>query len=111
MPVNSAGIGIDAYGRQQQLPQSAGQLGALISVEIGGSLTLEEPALAVRAALEGTGIAFAFESQVKDLLAEGRLIRVLEDWCLPYTGYHLYYSSRRHMPAALRAFVDFVRTT
>ncbi len=84
--------------------------GARFSVEVGGQLTLGEPALAVRAALEGVGIAFAFESQVQDLLAEGRLVRVLEDWSVPYTGYYLYYPSRRHMPAALRAFVNFLNT-
>jgi DNA-binding transcriptional LysR family regulator len=73
-------------------------------------LTLGEPALAVRPALDGAGIAFAFEAQVKEYVAQGRLVRVLEDWCPRYAGYHLYYPSRRHLPATLRTFIDFTRT-
>jgi DNA-binding transcriptional LysR family regulator len=84
--------------------------GARLSVEVEGQLTLGEPALAVRAALDGVGIAFAFESQVEELVAQGRLVRVLEDWCPRYAGYHLYYPSRRHVPGTLRAFIDFTRT-
>ena len=84
--------------------------GARLSVEVDGQLTLGEPALAVRAALDGAGIAFAFEEQVKEYVAQGRLVRVLEDWCPQYAGYHLYYPSRRHLPATLRAFIDFTRT-
>ena len=65
--------------------------------------------LVVQAALDGTGIAFAFEAQVKDLIDAGRLVRVLEDWSPSYPGFYLYYPSRRQMPSALRAFVDFVK--
>lgn len=41
-------------------------------------------------------------------LASGRLVRVLEDWCPPFPGPYLYYPSRRHMSAGLRAFIDLV---
>ncbi|WP_011582256.1 MULTISPECIES: LysR family transcriptional regulator [Chelativorans] len=85
--------------------------GAELAVEVEGPLTVGEQDLGIRAALRGTGIAFAFEDQVGDLLAEGKLVRVLEDWCPYYKGYHLYYPSRRQLPATLRAFVDFVRST
>jgi DNA-binding transcriptional LysR family regulator len=84
--------------------------GAKLSVEVNGQLTLGEPDLAVRAALDGAGVAFAFESQVREFVAQGRLVRVLEDWCPQYAGFHLYYPSRRHLPATLRAFIDFSRT-
>jgi DNA-binding transcriptional LysR family regulator len=83
--------------------------GARLSVEVEGQLMVGEQALAVRAALDGAGIAFAFESRVEELVAQGRLVRVLEDWCPDYAGYHLYYPSRRHVPAVLRAFIDFIR--
>ena len=83
--------------------------GKTLSVEVNGQLTLNEMDLVVQAALSGTGIAFAFEAQVKDLIDQGRLVRVLEDWSPSYPGFYLYYPSRRQMPSALRAFVDFVK--
>ena len=84
--------------------------GKTLSVEVNGQLTLNEMDLVVQAALSGTGIAFAFEAQVKELIDAGRLVRVLEDWSPSYPGFYLYYPSRRQMPSALRAFVDFVKT-
>jgi len=83
--------------------------GIEIAIEVEGPLTLGDQDLAIRAALDGAGLAFAFEAQVGSLIAEGRLVRVLEDWCPYYSGFYLYYPSRRQLPAALRAFVDFVR--
>jgi DNA-binding transcriptional LysR family regulator len=83
--------------------------GKTLSVEVDGQLTLGEMDLVVQAALDGTGIAFAFEAQVKGLIDHGRLMRVLEDWSPSYPGFYLYYPSRRQMPSALRAFVDFVK--
>lgn len=83
--------------------------GVELSVEVDGALVLDDQDMMVDAALAGAGIAFTFEDQVKDLVADGRLLRVLEDWCPYYSGFYLYYPSRRQMPAALRAFVDFVR--
>ena len=85
--------------------------GKTLSVEVDGQLTLGEMDLVVQAALSGTGIAFAFEAQVKDLIDQGRLVRVLEDWSPSYPGFYLYYPSRRHMPSALRALVDFAKST
>jgi DNA-binding transcriptional LysR family regulator len=81
--------------------------GVAVSMEVNGHLTLGEQDLAIQAALDGAGIAFAFEAQIKDLVEQGRLVRVLEDWCPYYPGFHLYYPSRRQLPATLRAFVDF----
>uniref|UniRef100_UPI00207CD9D7 LysR substrate-binding domain-containing protein n=1 Tax=Escherichia coli TaxID=562 RepID=UPI00207CD9D7 len=60
-------------------------------------------------ALDGLGLAYVFEAQVEKLLASGKLVRVLDDWCPAYPGFFLYYPSRRQLPAALRAFVDFAR--
>ena len=83
--------------------------GSQIEVEVDGPLTLSEQDVMVDCALAGAGLAYVFEGQVEALLAEGRLIRVLEDWC-PYSpGFFLYSPSRRQLPAALRAFVDFTK--
>ncbi|MBP7340466.1 LysR family transcriptional regulator [Niveispirillum sp.] len=84
--------------------------GVELSVEVEGPLILDDTDLIVEAALAGAGIGFAFEDQVKDLVQAGRLIRVLEDWCPYYSGFYLYYPSRRQMPATLRAFIDFVQS-
>jgi DNA-binding transcriptional LysR family regulator len=84
--------------------------GIEIAVEVDGPLTLGDQDLAVEAALGGAGIAFAFEAQVQSLIESGRLVRVLEDWCPYYSGFYLYYPSRRQLPAPLRAFIDFARS-
>lgn len=83
--------------------------GSPIEVEVDGPLTLNEQDVMVDCALAGAGLAYVFEGQVEALLAQGRLIRVLEDWCPYYPGFFLYYPSRRQLPAALRAFVDFTK--
>ncbi|TIT45646.1 MAG: LysR family transcriptional regulator, partial [Mesorhizobium sp.] len=61
------------------------------------------------AALDGLGLAYTFESQVAPFIADGRLIRVLEDWCQPFSGYHLYYPSRRQHTAAFALLVEALR--
>jgi DNA-binding transcriptional LysR family regulator len=63
----------------------------------------------LRAALAGCGLAFVPEDMVTEHLAAGRLIRVLDDWCQPYPGYHLYYPSRRQSSRALGIVVDALR--
>lgn len=83
--------------------------GLALDVDVDGPVTLSEQDLMVDAALDGIGLAYVFERQVKALLAEGRLERVLEDWCPEYAGFFLYFPSRRQMPSALRAFIDFAR--
>lgn len=83
--------------------------GVELAVEVNGALTVGDQDLMVEPALAGAGLAFVFEDQVVDHLQAGRLVRVLQDWCPAYPGFFLYYPSRRQLPAALRAFVDFVR--
>lgn len=83
--------------------------GVELAVEVDGPLTMNDQSLMIEAALDGVGLTYAFEGQVERHVAEGRLVRVLEDWCPYYSGFYLYYPSRRQLPAALRAFVDFVR--
>jgi DNA-binding transcriptional LysR family regulator len=83
--------------------------GEAVEIEVDGPLTLDSQRASIRAALDGIGIAYTFESLVMPLIEQGRLVRVLEDWCPVYPGLFLYYTSRKQMPAALRAFIDFVR--
>lgn len=83
--------------------------GVPVEIDVEGPLILGDDNLIVQAALDGAGIAFVFEDYVRDALADGRLERVLDDWCPPFDGFHLYYPSRRQMRPALRAFVDFFR--
>lgn len=80
-------------------------------IEVNGSLTLGDVSLMLRPAIEGLGLAYVFEDMATRYLAEGSLIQVLADWCPYYPGLHLYYPGRRHVPAPLKAFIDFARTT
>lgn len=63
----------------------------------------------VLAALEGLGIAFLPEEEFAPHIEEGRLVRVLQDWCPPFSGYHLYYPSRRQQSPAFSLVVDALR--
>ena len=82
-----------------------------VEVEVDGPLTLSEQDLMVDAALAGAGLAYVFEGQVEALIAQGRLVRVLEDWCPLYPGFYIYYPGRRQLPAPLKAFIDFARSS
>ncbi|TIM10019.1 LysR family transcriptional regulator [Mesorhizobium sp.] len=83
--------------------------GEEIELAVQGPLILDEDHLIANAAADGAGLAFLFEDYVREALATGRLIRVLEDWCPPFDGFFAYYPSRRQMRPALRAFVDFFK--
>ncbi len=78
-------------------------------IEVNGPLTLGDVSLMIGPALQGLGLAYVFEDMVSEHLAAGRLVQVLADWCPYYPGLHLYYPSRRYVPAPLKAFIDFAR--
>lgn len=80
-----------------------------MEVAVEGQLTLGDQELILDAALADHGLAFVFEAYAKSALANGRLQRVLEDWCPAFPGFFLYYPSRRHTPPVLRAFLDMIR--
>jgi DNA-binding transcriptional LysR family regulator len=65
--------------------------------------------LEISAAIQGLGLIATFEGFIERELKSGALVPVLEDWLQPFSGPFLYYQSRRHMPAPLRAFVDFIK--
>jgi len=75
----------------------------MIAVRIGPDF------LRVNAALAGLGLAYLSEDQVQEHVVEGRLVRVLGDWCPPFSGYHLYYPSRRQAAPAFALLVEALR--
>jgi DNA-binding transcriptional LysR family regulator len=80
-------------------------------ISVDGRVMVNNPDLAVRAAVDGLGMAYTLEAQVEPFLRSGQLVRVLEDWSPSFEGLFLYYSGHRQVPAALRAFIDMIRTT
>jgi DNA-binding transcriptional LysR family regulator len=83
--------------------------GRELRVRVEGQLTYNTTAQMLSAALAGLGLAYVPEGLAQPHLAKGRLKRVLADWCLPYSGYHLYYPTRRQPSAAFALFVDALR--
>lgn len=83
--------------------------GRAFSVAVDGPLVLDDARSMLDAALADVGIAFALEAQVARHVSEGRLVRILEDWCPPFPGFHLYYPNRRNHPAALASVIDALR--
>jgi DNA-binding transcriptional LysR family regulator len=83
--------------------------GRELNVRVEGQLVLSNLGLRLKAALAGVGLAYLPEDQVIKPVADGRLIRVLEDWCAPFAGYHLYYPSRRQQTPAFAVLVDALR--
>lgn len=83
--------------------------GQTAQIDVTGPITLDEAALARIAVLEGIGLGFFIESDVRADIEAGRLIRVLKDWTPALPGLCLYYPSRRNPSAALSAFVELAR--
>lgn len=83
--------------------------GRALKVRVEGPLVFNNMGLRMNAALAGLGLAYLPEDQVQAHVADGRLIRVLADWCPPFSGYHLYYPSRRQMAPAFAVLVDALR--
>ncbi|MER8394758.1 LysR family transcriptional regulator [Mesorhizobium sp. M1340] len=83
--------------------------GEELEVRMNGPLVINDGEMLEAAALDGLGLAYTFESQVAPFTADGRLIRVLEDWCQPFSGYHLYYPSRRQHTAAFALLIEALR--
>jgi DNA-binding transcriptional LysR family regulator len=80
-------------------------------IAVAGRVMVNTPDLAVRAAVDGLGIAYTIEARVEPFLRSGQLVPVLEDWSPSFEGLFLYYPGHRQVPAALRAFVDMMRTS
>ena len=102
-----------------QRMQSAGGLyiweferrGQPLNVRVSGQLIFNTSPSMVDAAVAGLGIAFLPEEEFAPHISDGRLMTVLEDWCGPFPGYHLYYPSRRQPSPAFSLVVDALRVS
>lgn len=83
--------------------------GKELKVRVEGQLIFNNIAMRMEAALAGLGLAFMAEDLVQEHIQAGRLIRVLSDWCEPFSGYHLYYPSRRQSSPAFTLLRDALR--
>jgi DNA-binding transcriptional LysR family regulator len=126
-------VGSPAYFEQYSLPQTPQDLAAHKCINIRlptygglfpwglekdhrevkvrgeGQLVFNSLGMRLSSALDGLGVAYLPEDQALQYVAEGRLIRVLEDWCPKFPGYHLYYPSRRHSSPALTLLIENLR--
>jgi DNA-binding transcriptional LysR family regulator len=133
-PLKVAVLGAPSYFAQRSLPRSPDDLarhrcvqyrrhadGAVFDwwferngnsqkISVDGRVMVNDPDLAVRAAVDGLGIAYMIEAQAEPFLRSGQLVRVLEDWSPSFEGLFLYYPGHRQVPAALRALIDMIRT-
>jgi DNA-binding transcriptional LysR family regulator len=80
-----------------------------IAVAVPGRVTATDSAVNIRLARDGFGLTIVYEDEVRDDVARGELIPVLQDYCEPFPGYYLYYPQRRHASPALRALIDHIR--
>ncbi|MCQ4628808.1 LysR family transcriptional regulator [Shinella sp. CPCC 100929] len=90
-------------------PWSFARDGEAIDVEPRGPLALHDHELMVEAALAGIGLAYIWEARAKPYVESGRLVECLQAWCPPEDWLYLYYPTRRHMSAGLRAVIDAMR--
>lgn len=86
-----------------------GQAGRDLNVRVEGPLILNDVPMILKAASEGIGLACVMEDQADAMLRAGIVERVLEDWCPPFSGYHLYYPDRRQLPPAFALLVNALR--
>ncbi len=83
--------------------------GRQVNVRVDGQATFNSSPHIVLAALQGLGIAFLPEEEFAPHLQEGRLVRTLQDWCPPFSGYHLYYPSRKQHSPAFALVIEALR--
>ncbi|WP_245319322.1 LysR family transcriptional regulator [Consotaella salsifontis] len=96
-------------GQPHPFPWEFFEDGRWFSITPSGGLIVNDKTMAQRAALDGLGIAFSIEDTVRDHIAAGSLIPLLQRWSAPFAGFHLTYPRQRHMPAATRAVIDKIR--
>lgn len=78
-------------------------------IDVNGAPIFNDAELIENAVLDGMGLAYLFEDQVAEHIRSGRMKRVLEDWCAPFPGYHLYYPERRQVRPALRRLIEILK--
>ena len=100
-----------------RLPTHGGRLyawefeknGRELNVRVEGQLIFNSASLLLEGALRGLGLAYLTEGHARPYVSQGKLVRVLADWCPAFTGYHLYYPSRRQPSSAFSLLVEAVR--
>ncbi|SOC45805.1 LysR family transcriptional regulator [Rhizobium subbaraonis] len=92
------------------LPWEFEREGQSVTISPSGPLVANALDMELAAAIAGLGIVHTFEEALAPALGSGALVRILEDWSPEFSGPFLYYAGRRHMPAPLRAFVDFIKS-
>jgi DNA-binding transcriptional LysR family regulator len=132
-PLRMVPVASPAYFSQHQRPQAPGDLtghrcinyrssgsgglyaweferdGRRMNVRVDGQLTFNTSDHILDAALAGLGIAFLLEDECVSHVSNGQLLLILDDWCQPFSGYHLYYPSRRQISPAFRLVIDALR--
>ena len=88
-----------------ELEQEAREL----NVRVAGQLSSNDIRIILHAAIDGLGLAYVMEDMALPHIANGKLVRVLEDWCPPFSGYHLYYPSRRQHSPAFALLIEQLR--
>jgi DNA-binding transcriptional LysR family regulator len=83
--------------------------GEVVQVEVAGALTVDSQELMADAAARGLGLGYVWEDRAAPYLRDGRLRRCLEDWCAVDEGLYLYFPSRRHQSAGLRALIEAMK--
>ncbi|MCY1401532.1 HTH-type transcriptional regulator DmlR [compost metagenome] len=81
-----------------------------LELQVKGRLIVNDSEILVRSALDGLGIAYMINGYIESLMAQGLLVRVLQEWSPTFPALHLYYPDRRRVPAKLRVFIDFLRS-
>ena len=84
--------------------------GRNIGVKVDGPLIVNEPELALDAALDGLALAYVLEDRAAPFFGDGQLVRLMADWTPPFPGFFLYYPSRRQPPPVLAAFIAMLRS-
>lgn len=80
-----------------------------MEVAVDGPLIFDAGGMMVDAALAGVGIGYVLEDRAREHFKSGTLVRLLQDWCPPFPGFHLYYPGRRQLSPALGAFIEAIR--
>jgi DNA-binding transcriptional LysR family regulator len=83
--------------------------GRAVNVRVEGQLIVSNITLARLGALQGAGLAYLPEDYIAPMISKGELVRVLDDWCEPFPGYHLYYPSRRQHTPAFAVLLEALR--
>ena len=79
------------------------------AVAVRARVLTTDPALIIRLARAGAGLAMLYEGQAREDISRGELVPVLEEFCPPFPGFYLFYPQRRHASRALRAFIEHLR--